>query len=57
VDRQEQYVEYLGWTFYMHFDYDVGVQFYDIKFKGERILYELLLQDAIAQVSPKQRSG
>ena len=49
VDKQEQYVEYLGWSFYMRFDYDVGVQFYDIKFKGERIMYELSLQDAIAQ--------
>lgn len=44
VDKQNQYVEYLGWTFYMRFDYDVGVQFYDIKFKGERIMYELSLQ-------------
>lgn len=49
VDKKEQYVVYLGWTFYMRFDYDVGVQFYDIKFKGERIMYELSLQDAIAQ--------
>ncbi|KAK7191070.1 hypothetical protein DPSP01_007759 [Paraphaeosphaeria sporulosa] len=49
VDKEEQYIEYLGWTFYMRFDYDVGVQFYDIRFRGERIMYELSLQDAIAQ--------
>ncbi|KAM0327066.1 hypothetical protein ACHAQA_006190 [Verticillium albo-atrum] len=49
VDKENQYIEYLGWKFYMRFDRDVGIQFYDIKFKDERILYELSLQDAIAQ--------
>ncbi|KAL8327344.1 hypothetical protein RB597_003593 [Gaeumannomyces tritici] len=49
VDKEDKYVEYLGWTFYMRYDRDVGIQFYDIKFKGERIIYELSLQDAIAQ--------
>ncbi|TLD30725.1 hypothetical protein PspLS_03075 [Pyricularia sp. CBS 133598] len=49
VDTENRYVEYLGWSFYTRFDRDVGVQFYDIKFKGERIMYELSLQDAIAQ--------
>ena len=44
VDIDNQYIEYLGWKFYTRFDYDVGVQFYDIKFKDERILYELSLQ-------------
>jgi len=44
VDAENQYVEYLGWKFYIRFDYDVGVQFYDIKFKDERIMYELSLQ-------------
>ncbi|KAH9428700.1 hypothetical protein MCOR27_006242 [Pyricularia oryzae] len=49
VDTENRYVEYLGWSFYTRFDRDVGVQFYDIRFKGERIMYELSLQDAIAQ--------
>jgi len=44
VDKRNRYVEYLGWSFYTRFDRDVGIQFYDIKFKGERILYELSLQ-------------
>lgn len=49
VDLENRYVEYLGWQFYTRFDRDVGIQFYDIKFKNERVLYELTLQDAVAQ--------
>jgi primary-amine oxidase len=49
VDMENKYVEYMGWQFYTRFDRDVGVQFYDIKFKNERILYELSLQDATVQ--------
>lgn len=52
VDRENQYVTYLGWSFYIRFDYDVGMQFYDIKFKGERILYELSLQGELPGVPP-----
>lgn len=44
VDEENKYIEYLGWKFYTRFDRDVGIQFYDIKFKDERILYELSLQ-------------
>ncbi|KAH8878807.1 copper amine oxidase [Thozetella sp. PMI_491] len=49
VDKENRYVEYLGWQFYTRFDRDVGIQFYDIRYKGERIIYELSLQDAAAQ--------
>lgn len=52
VDKQNQYVEYMGWSFYIRFDYDVGMQFYDIKFKGERILYELSLQGKLHSTVP-----
>jgi len=44
TDSDNRYVEYLGWKFYTSFDRDVGIQFFDIKFKDERILYELALQ-------------
>lgn len=44
IDTKNKYVEYLGWKFYTRFDRDVGIQFYDIKFKDERIMYELSLQ-------------
>jgi primary-amine oxidase len=49
LDKENQYVEYMGWTFYMSFSRTLGIMFYDIKFKGERILYELSMQEATAQ--------
>ncbi|KAG8892264.1 hypothetical protein FRB99_002842, partial [Tulasnella sp. 403] len=48
VDRQEQYVEWMLWSFYIGFNRDTGLTLWDIRFKGERIIYELSIQDAIA---------
>lgn len=49
LDEENQYVEYMGWSFYLTFSRTLGIMFYDIKFKGERILYELSMQEATAQ--------
>ncbi|KAI1142580.1 copper amine oxidase [Hypoxylon sp. FL0543] len=49
VDSQQKYVEYLGWSFYVAHTRALGVMLYDIRFKGERILYELSMQEAAAQ--------
>ena len=49
LDKDNQYVEYMGWSFYVSFSRTLGIMFYDIKFKGERILYELSMQEATAQ--------
>ena len=49
VDRKERYVEYMGWTFYMSFSRTLGLMLYDVRFKGERVLYELSVQEAAAQ--------
>jgi primary-amine oxidase len=49
LDTEQQYVEYMGWSFYMAFTRTLGLMFYDIRFKGERILYELSMQEAAAQ--------
>lgn len=49
VDLENRYVEYMGWSFYLSYTRTLGIMFYDIKFKGERILYELSLQEALAQ--------
>ena len=54
MDKKEGYVEFMGWSFYMSFSRVLGVMFYDIKFKGERILYELALQEAAAQYAGYQ---
>jgi primary-amine oxidase len=53
-DPNEQYVEYMGWTFYMAFTRTLGLMFYDIKFKGDRVLYELSMQEATAQYGGNQ---
>lgn len=49
LDSQQKYVEYMGWSFYVAHTRTLGVMFYDIRFKGERILYELSMQEAAAQ--------
>jgi primary-amine oxidase len=54
VDEKNQYVEYMGWSFYVAFTRTLGVMLYDIKFKGERILYELSMQEATAQYGGNQ---
>lgn len=54
VDQEQKYVEFMGWSFYMGFTRTLGLMFYDIKFKGERILYELSVQEAAAQYAGYQ---
>ena len=54
LDAENQYVEYMGWSFYMSYTRTLGIAFYDIEFKGERILYELSLQEALAQYAGNQ---
>ncbi|KAF2268147.1 amine oxidase catalytic domain-containing protein [Lojkania enalia] len=54
LDKEQQYVEYMGWSFYMSYSRTLGLMFYDIKFKGERILYELSMQEAAAQYGGNQ---
>ncbi|RMZ11590.1 hypothetical protein D0860_03316 [Hortaea werneckii] len=48
VDREEQYVEWMGFSFYLSFSRDTGLSLFDIRYKGQRILYELGLQEALA---------
>lgn len=48
VDLQEKYVEWMGWSFMIGFDFDTGMSLHDIRYKDQRILYELGLQEAMA---------
>ncbi|KAK8069373.1 primary amine oxidase- lung isozyme [Apiospora phragmitis] len=48
VDVERQYVEWMDFSFYLGFTRDTGLAFYDVKYKGERIMYELGLQEALA---------
>jgi hypothetical protein len=41
VDRATQYISWLGWGLYLGFDRDMGLSLWDIRFKGERIIYEV----------------
>ncbi|KAL7623325.1 hypothetical protein AAE478_007006 [Parahypoxylon ruwenzoriense] len=49
LDSEQKYVEYMGWSFYVAHTRTLGVMLFDIRFKGERILYELSMQEAAAQ--------
>lgn len=48
LDAENKYVEWMGWSFYIGFSRDTGMALFDIRFKGQRILYELGLQEALA---------
>ncbi|GAD97759.1 hypothetical protein PVAR5_6439 [Paecilomyces variotii No. 5] len=48
LDREAQYVSWMGFTFYWSFAQSTGITLFDVRFRGERILYELGLQEAIS---------
>lgn len=48
IDEQEKFVSWMGWDFYLNTVASTGLGVWDIKFKGERIIYELGLQEAMA---------
>ncbi|KAK4963066.1 hypothetical protein LTR10_000694 [Elasticomyces elasticus] len=48
VDHARKYVEWMDFSFYMGFTRDAGLALYDIRYKGQRIIYELSLQEALA---------
>ncbi|KAJ3097383.1 hypothetical protein HDU96_000412 [Phlyctochytrium bullatum] len=51
VDPSQRYVEWMDWQFYLRFDRDTGVGLFDVRFKGDRIAYEVGLTEALAQYS------
>lgn len=48
VDQEAKYVEWMDFTFYVAFTRDRGLALFDIRYRGERILYELGLEEALA---------
>ncbi|KAL4749209.1 hypothetical protein BDW72DRAFT_195030 [Aspergillus terricola var. indicus] len=48
VDAERKYVTWMDFSFYIAFNRDTGLSLFDIKYKGQRILYELGLQEALA---------
>jgi primary-amine oxidase len=53
VDIEQKYVTWMDFSFYVGFSHDNGLALYDIKYKGERIIYELGLQEALAHYAGK----
>lgn len=47
--EKERYFTWMDWEFYVAWSRDVGLTLYDLKFKGERIAFEIGLQEAIAE--------
>ncbi|CAN8103900.1 unnamed protein product [Discula destructiva] len=48
LDRSERFVSWFGFEFYFTSTQATGVSLFDIRFKGERVMYELSLQEAMA---------
>ncbi|KAJ9639223.1 hypothetical protein H2204_003834 [Knufia peltigerae] len=48
VDTEETYIEWMDYSFFIGFTRDTGMRLFDIKYKGERIVYELGMQEAVA---------
>lgn len=48
TDADEQYVKWMDFEFYISFSRDTGMRLNNIMYKGERIIYELGLQEALA---------
>ncbi|KAJ5587639.1 uncharacterized protein N7459_003404 [Penicillium hispanicum] len=48
VDVKQKYVEWMDFSFYISFSHDTGMALHDIRYKGQRVLYELGLQEALA---------
>ncbi|KAJ7767175.1 amine oxidase catalytic domain-containing protein [Mycena metata] len=51
VDKDSQWVSWMGWSFYLSFARDMGMSLWDVRFRGERILYEVAPQEALAVYS------
>lgn len=48
LDRAERFVSWFGFEFYFTSTQATGVSLFDVRFRGDRVLYELSLQEAMA---------
>lgn len=48
LDREAKYVSWFGFEFYLSTAQATGLSLFDIRFKGQRVMYELGLQEAMA---------
>ncbi|PYH29045.1 membrane copper amine oxidase [Aspergillus neoniger CBS 115656] len=48
LDTDQKYVTWMGFSFYIGFSRDTGVSIFDVRYRDQRILYELGLQEALS---------
>ena len=53
LDPVQKYVKWMDFSFYIGFTRDAGMALYDIRYKGQRLIYELSLQEALAHYAGK----
>lgn len=49
LDGDNMFVQWMGFSFYMSYSYDMGLSLFDIRYDGERIMYELAPQEILVQ--------
>ncbi|KAG9521807.1 putative membrane copper amine oxidase, partial [Aureobasidium melanogenum] len=48
VDAESKWIQWMDFSFFVGYQRDTGLSLWDIRYKGERVLYELGLQEALA---------
>jgi primary-amine oxidase len=48
IDKQQNYVSWMGFEFYISTSSDTGLTLHDIRFNGDSIIYEIGLQEALS---------
>jgi len=48
LDREQKFVSYMGFEFYISMTSDTGMALHDIRFLGDSVIYEVGLQEAMA---------
>lgn len=51
LDREENFVSWMGFEFYIATNQATGPALFDVRFKGESVIYELSMQEAMAHYS------
>jgi primary-amine oxidase len=51
INSQTSHVRYPGWDFFLSWRRETGLSFWNLKFRGDSILYEVSLQEASASYS------
>jgi len=48
LDKEQKFVSYMGFEFYISTASDIGMTLHDIRFLGDSVIYEVGLQEAMA---------